>query len=658
MAASPSSSSITNDGYEYDVFLSFRGPDTRSDFTGNLWNALHNRGIRTFRDDLEIYKGKNIEKSLFEAIEKSKAAIVVLSPSYATSSFCLDELCHILKCIKGRGRFVWPIFYEVEPSHVRWLEESYGEAMAKHKASNVYSEIKLQEWKNALNQVANLSGTVHKWKRGDGYEYMFINKIVRVVSTVIQSFSLSIPDYLVGLEDQKQDVLSLLNIDSDDKVYMVGIHGIGGIGKTTLAQAVYNSIVDQFDGSCYLEDVRGNKENQGLIHLQNILLSKIFGENKIVVTSVNEGIKELQVKLKEKKVLLLLDNVDKLDQLRAIVGEPGWFGRGSRVMITTRDTQVLRSHGVERTHEVKMLNKDEAYDLLRWKTFQTNEVSPSFEDVFNRALKYTSGLPLAIEIIGSHLFSKKKIEEWNSVLDRYKKIPKQEIFEILKVSFDDLVQDDKDVFLDIACFFKGHCLEEVKKILHAHYGDEKKDHINVLIEKSLIKINESNVLRLHDLIEDMGKEIVRLESPYQPGERSRLWSSKDIVEVLEENTGTSKIGTIIMFLDFNEEIVVNWDGEAFKNMTKLRTLFIDEGVKFSESPKHLPNSLRILLWGGYPSEYFPVDFFPKQLTICILSSELYRPREDFFKKASVMNLYPPSYIYYTALFLSLGGRGT
>ncbi|KEH15756.1 disease resistance protein (TIR-NBS-LRR class) [Medicago truncatula] len=640
MAGSPSSSSITNDGYEYDVFLSFRGFETRRDFTGNIWNALHNRGIRTFRDDLEIYKGNNIEKSLYEAIEKSKAAIIVLSPSYATSSFCLDELCHILKCIHGRGRFVWPIFYDVDPSIVRWSEEgTYGEAMAEHKASNWYSEDKLQEWKNALNQLANFSGTVYKWKTGD-------------VSRVIQPFSLSIPDYIVGLEDQIQDVLRLLNVGSVDKVYMVGIHGTGGIGKTTLSLAVYNSIVDQFDGSCYLEDVRGNKEKHGLIHLQNILLSKIFGENKIAVTSVNEGIKELRVRLKQKKVLLLLDNVDKLDQLRAIVGEPEWFGNGSRVIITTRDTQVLKSHGVEKTHEVKLLLRDEAYDFLRWKTFGTNEVSPSFEDVFNRALNYTSRLPLAIEIIGSHLFSKKTTEQWISALDRYEKIPKQEIFEILKVSFDDLVQEEKDVFLDIACFFKGEQLEDVEIILHAHYGDEKKDHINVLIEKSLIKISQPNFLTLHDLIEDMGKEIVRLESPDQPGERSRLWSAKDIAEVLEENTGTSKIG-MMMCSDSDEDIVVNWDGEAFKNMTKLRTLFI-QSVYFSESPKHLPNSLRVLRLWEYPSEEcLPVDFYPRQLTLCKLNFTFNRPQEVFFKKASLPGAKPLGFCRKSLAFLWL-----
>jgi len=179
MAGSPSSSSITNDGYEYDVFLSFRGPDTRRDFTGNIWNALHNRGIRTFRDDLDIDKGINIKKSLFEAIEKSKAAILVLSPDYATSSFCLDELCHILKCIKGRGRFVWPIFYDVDPSIVRWSEKgTYGKAMAKHKKSKFYSKDKLQKWKNALNQLANLSGTVYKWKTGYVWSYILFVYVV------------------------------------------------------------------------------------------------------------------------------------------------------------------------------------------------------------------------------------------------------------------------------------------------------------------------------------------------------------------------------------------------------------------------------------------------------------------------------------------------
>jgi len=110
------------------------------------------------------------------------------------------------------------------------------------------------------------------------------------------------------------------------------------------------------------------------------------------------------------------------------------------------------------------------------------------------------------------------------------------IHKILKVSFDSLEEDEKSVFLDIACCFKGYDLTEVEFILCAHYGKCIKYHIGVLVEKSLIKINQWGYVTLHHLIEDMGKEIVRKESPKHPGKCSRLWFHEDIVQVLEENT--------------------------------------------------------------------------------------------------------------------------
>jgi hypothetical protein len=157
---SPSSSSFSN-GFKYHVFLSFRGSDTRYGFIGHLYNALTTKGIRTFIDDEHLQRGDKIKPSLNKAIEESMIFIPVFSINYASSSFCLDELVHIIKCHKTKGRTILPVFYDVEPTHVRHHTGSYGEHLAKHENSfqtNNENMERLKQWKVALNQAANLSG--------------------------------------------------------------------------------------------------------------------------------------------------------------------------------------------------------------------------------------------------------------------------------------------------------------------------------------------------------------------------------------------------------------------------------------------------------------------------------------------------------------------
>ncbi|KAK2419795.1 disease resistance protein RUN1 [Trifolium repens] len=420
------------------------------------------------------------------------------------------------------------------------------------------------------------------------YEHTLIGDIVQAVSNKIKRAPLHVADYPVGLESRVRKVNSLLNEACNDGVCMIGIHGTGGIGKSTLARAVYNLIADQFECLCFLEDVRKNS----LKHLQEQLLRKTISL-ELKIGGINEGIGIIKERLHHKKVLLILDDVDHLKQLKLLAGGFNWFGPNSRVIITTRDKSLLIRHGIERIYEVDGFDKGESVELFKWMAFKTQKVDSIDDDIIvNRAISYASGLPLAIDVIGSNM-SGKPIAEWKSMLDQYKRIPPKDIQSILKVSFDDLDEEPKNVFLDIACFFKGRSLKEVEGILNAHYGYCIKHDVGVLVDKSLTKI-DYGVVWLHDLIEDMGKEVVRQEYP-----DTRLWFHKDIVEVLEQNKGTSK--TKMIYLDCpSKEVEINWNGKAFKKMTNLKTLVIKSG-NFSKGCQYFPSSLRVLEWEKYPS---------------------------------------------------------
>ena len=151
---SSSSSSHSIHRWKYDVFLSFRG-ETRFNFTDHLHSALVRKGIFTFRDNEKLERGQPIGRKLLESIEQSKFALVILSKDYASSTWCLDELAEIVKCMKVMGMVVLPVFYFVNPSDVRNQRETFEEAFAEHEANNLEE---VETWRAALKEVGNLSG--------------------------------------------------------------------------------------------------------------------------------------------------------------------------------------------------------------------------------------------------------------------------------------------------------------------------------------------------------------------------------------------------------------------------------------------------------------------------------------------------------------------
>ncbi|XP_058769093.1 disease resistance protein RPV1-like isoform X2 [Vicia villosa] len=594
--ASSSSPSILTSKWTNHVFLSFRGEDTRQGFTGHLFASLERRGIKTFKDDHDLKRGEVISVELNKAIEESMFAIIILSPNYASSTWCLDELQKILECNKSFGQAVFPIFHGVDPSDVRHQRGSFTKAFRKHEEKFRKDRNKIQRWRDALREVASYSG----WDSKTWHEASLVETIVDYIQENIIPTLQVCTDNFVGIDSRIKEVYALLEMRLND-VRFIGIWGMGGIGKTTIARLVYEEIREKFEVSCFLADIRETVSKTSEVHFQMELLSHLNIRSNGIY-NVHDGKKILANSFSNKRVLLVLDDVSELSQLENLAGKQEWFGPGSRVIITSRDKHLLMTHGVKETYEAKGLVKNEALELFCLKAFKQNQPKEEYLSLCEEVVEYTRGLPLALDVLGSH-FHGRTVEVWHSALEQIRNVPHFKIHDTLKISYDSLQSMEKKMFLDIACFFKGMEIDEVIEILE-DCGDYPKIGIDILIERSLVTSDRGGKkLWMHDLLEEMGRNIVFQESPNDPGKRSRLWSQKDIDQVLTKNKGTDKIQGIAMNLVQPYE--ASWNIEAFSKISQLRLLKLC-GIKLPHGLNCFPSSLKVLDWRGCPLETLPL----------------------------------------------------
>ena len=362
-------------------------------------------------------------------------------------------------------------------------------------------------------------------------ESKLIEQIVKEILHKLSSSFQSITDDLVAIDSSVEEFTSYLGLGNN--VGMIGICGMGGLGKTTLARVVYNKFSNQFEGSSFIANVREVSMKYGLYRLQRQLLAEILEERNINIWNIYDGVDMIKNRLRHKKVLLVLDDVNELDQLKGLAGEHGWFGLGSWIIITTRDEHLLCKHGVHKIYKLGALNGRDALKLFCLKAFKNEQPREGYMQLSYNFVRYAQGLPLALVTLGSFLVGR-TMDEWQSALVSFKKIPKREIFDVLRVSFDALEEMWKEIFLDIACFFRGKRKDRVIKILEK-CGFDATIGIGVLINSSLITIENEN-LWMHSLLQEMGREIVRQESHQEPGKCSRLWHDMHLFNVLSKNT--------------------------------------------------------------------------------------------------------------------------
>ncbi|KAG6630094.1 hypothetical protein CIPAW_14G131500 [Carya illinoinensis] len=430
------------------------------------------------------------------------------------------------------------------------------------------------------------------------YNYTMLNILIHDNQTI------------VGINSRVEEMMNLLHMESND-VRFLGIHGMGGVGKTTLAEIIYYRFSCRFEGSSFIS-CTGERSTTAhdLASLQKQLLSMIM-QQEIHIWDHRDGIMLMRNRLRNKKVLIILDDVDCEKLLSALAGDRKWFGPGSRVIITCRDSHLLITHGVNDIYNVELLGTADALQLFSLSAFDKTNPPENYKYLSMNFVHYAGGLPLALKVLGRFLFGR-TIDAWKSARDQLQANPNKEIFDILKISFDWLEESQKKLFLDLACLYL------IRPFLNLYDFKEIYPAIDfeVLADKSLLSKSDydKGYLKMHDLLAKMGQEIVRREDPEEPGRRSRLCCQEDVLHVLEKDTGTDAIEVIAVHFgdlpDEAEDRIFNINAKALSKMRKLRLLHIDYSLKYMSSDK-----LQFQKWFDCPSKSWPSSFQPKGLVV-------------------------------------------
>ncbi|KAI3709736.1 hypothetical protein L2E82_39502 [Cichorium intybus] len=618
MASGSSSSSMASPGAHassYDVFLSFRGEDTRDSFTDHLYHALKRAGIATFRDNEEIDRGKELKPEIKRAIKESRGSIIVLSQNYAASTWCLDELLLILEQRRECNHFVLPVFYHVDPSDVRKQNKTFSVEV---KAYPRWTDQNVNLWRKALSEVADLAGMVLS-----GSETEFLKEIVDIIYDKLDHKEVHLPLNLTGMATRYEEINAWLNRSNAE--FLV-ICGMGGSGKTTLAKYIYDSNWKKFENMSFVEDIsRRCKESHDLLKLQEQLLNDILGGKKRKLPGVSQGTCKIEEALQTKKTLIVLDDIARRNELTSLLGT-GNINVQSKIIITTTmentDNWFKFPYRRCQVYKMKLLNDDESLELLSCHAFGSKVPMAGFEELAVQAIRYCQGNPLALVLLASSLYNDNTILYWKSRLKFLDKDFDSRIQSVLITSYESLPSIlEKELFLHIACFFIGKDEDYVVKILEHDYSAIS--GIKTLSNRCLLSVSPNKKLMMHRLLQEMGKHLVRQESSKFPIKRSRVWLSSESYKILSKGEGSETMEGLAIDMQMlrGQNFAFkssNLKTDALKKMDKLKLLQLDF-VQLTGSYENFSEDLRWLSWLGFHLRAIPSDLFMGNLVAIDMS---------------------------------------
>ncbi|CAN5971991.1 unnamed protein product, partial [Sphagnum jensenii] len=601
----------------FNVFLNHRGPDVKKDFVAHLHEALFNAGLHPFTDMESLVKGQHGQTSIYEALGGASVHVAVFSKGYADSTFCLDELCAMLESKKR----VIPVFYDVSPDDLKCTNKLQNGAYANafRKTHKKQPQAQVEKWKKALYDAAELFGFRLADYNGNAAR-LKKDVVIAVQNALPFSAHLQpVAKYAVGLDQSSRSVIETLN-QMGDNVGVLSVVGMGGIGKTTLAWEVFLHFAmndtRKFEKQSFLKNVRESP----VLDLQKQLVRDLLQEDVKSREDFNRWFNLFM----GRKVLIVIDDIDEKLQFEQLIPEINKLARGSRVLITSRDRNLVanimeKAECKYASHEVAALDNPDARQLFNSHAFHSSNVTDGFHDVAQRVADACAGLPLALEVIGSLLFDKRKERDLDCWEQTIKTLHEENnILDKLKISYDGLSTSASQLmFLDIACFFIGKHETMAMQIFESCSYDYNGPaaSFSSLIDKSLVKLDGDGRIVMHDLLRDMGREVVKKQSLEDKAPRSHLWDPEMAERVLANGEGTNRVRGLSVAGKGNGAACV---AENYTSMKKLHFLLLDAcDVKGDFSTWSL--ELSWLQWRSSPLSALPLKLDLLKLAVLDLT---------------------------------------